>query len=64
MVWKKVKEGFMDGFVTKDEYASILRANQQVQDAAKSDMREKAARFRAEDSSRAAVDIAANRVDI
>ena len=42
-----VKFGFVNGFVTKDEYASILRANQQVQDAAKSDMRDKAADYRA-----------------
>ena len=37
-----VKIGYEQGYVTKDEYASILRANQQVQDAAKSDMRDKA----------------------
>ena len=37
-----VKEGFMDGIVTKDEYASTLRAYQQRVDEAKSDDRDKA----------------------
>ena len=37
-----VKEGFMSGFVTKDEYANTLRAYQKIQDEMKSDVRDKA----------------------
>ena len=36
-----VKEGFMDGMVTKDEYASTLRAHQKRVDEMKSDDRDK-----------------------
>ena len=36
-----VKEGFMDGMVTKDEYASTLRAYQKRVDEMKSDDRDK-----------------------
>ena len=32
----------MDGIITKDEYANILRAYQQRHDELKSDMRDKA----------------------
>ena len=38
----KVKEGFMKGYVTKDEYADTLRAYQQRQDEMKSDDRDRA----------------------
>ena len=38
-----VKKGFLKGLVTKDEYASTLRAYQKIQDEMKSDAREKAA---------------------
>ena len=38
----KVKEGFMLGYVTKDEYADTLRAYQRAQDEMKSEKREKA----------------------
>ena len=38
-----VKTGFMDGDVTKDEYANTLRAHQKSLDEMKSDMRDKAA---------------------
>ena len=38
----KVKEGFMDGIITKDEYANTLRAYQQRHDEMKSDDRDKA----------------------
>jgi len=37
-----VKVGFMKGIVTKDEYASTLRAHQLRKDEMKSDSREKA----------------------
>ena len=36
------KDGFMRGFVAKNEYASTLRAYQKRVDDMKSDMREKA----------------------
>ena len=39
----KVKIGFMDGYVTKDEYANTLRAHQQRLNEMKSDARDKAA---------------------
>ena len=39
----KVKQGFMRGFVTKDEYGNALRAYQERQDEMKSDTREAAA---------------------
>ena len=38
-----VRTGFMDGWVTKDEYANTLRAYQKIQDEMKSDERDKAA---------------------
>ena len=38
----KVKQGFMQGMVTKDEYANTLRANQNIQDEMKSEDRDKA----------------------
>ena len=38
-----VKGGYMDGFVTKDQYANTLRAYQKSQDEMKSDMRDIAA---------------------
>ena len=38
----QVKEGFLDGFVAKDEYASTLRAYQKIQDEMKSDDRDTA----------------------
>ena len=41
----KVKEGFMDGIVTKEEYAQALRAYQNRRDEMKSDMRDKARAF-------------------
>ena len=37
-----VKKGFLKGLVTKDEYASTLRAYQKIQDEMKSNAREKA----------------------
>ena len=37
----KVKAGFINGIVTKDEYANILRAFQSRQDEMKSDQRDK-----------------------
>ena len=37
-----VKAGFMNGIITKDEYANILRAYQQRHDEMKSDTRDKA----------------------
>ena len=40
-----VKEGYMSGDVTKDEYASTLRSYQKSQDEAKSDMRDKAGAY-------------------
>ena len=39
----KVKQGFMRGFVTKDEYGNALRTYQERQDEMKSDTREAAA---------------------
>ena len=44
-----VRKGFMKGFVTKDEYASTLRAYQKSQDEMKSDTRDKASTVRARD---------------
>jgi len=41
-----VKEGFIRGFVTKDEYANTLRAYQKRQDEMNSDERDKAALLR------------------
>ena len=38
----QVKEGFMDGIVTKDEYANTLRVHQKIQDEMKSNARDKA----------------------
>ena len=38
----ELKEGFMDGHVTKEEYANTLRAYQQLHDEMKSDDRDKA----------------------
>jgi len=38
----RVKNGFMKGLVTKDEYANTLRAYQKRQDEMKSDERDKA----------------------
>ena len=38
----KVKQGFMNGFVAKDEYANTLRAYQQQHDEMKSDDRDRA----------------------
>ena len=40
-----VKEGFMDGIVTKDEYANTLRAYQKIRDEMKSGDRDKAEAF-------------------
>ena len=40
-----VKKGYIDGFVTKDEYANTLRSYQKSQDEMKSDMRDKAQSF-------------------
>ena len=37
------KQGFQFGFMSKDEYASTLRAHQKIRDEMRSDMREKAA---------------------
>ena len=37
-----IKQGFMIGIVTKDEYANTLRAYQEIQDEMKSDTRERA----------------------
>ena len=37
-----VKDGFMDGIVTKDEYANTLRAHQERHDEMKSDGRDRA----------------------
>ena len=44
-----VKEGFMRGIVTKDEYANTLRAYQQQRDEMKSDDRDKAGIIRGRD---------------
>ena len=41
----KVKDGFMHGLITKDEYANTLRANQSRQDEVKSDARDKAEEY-------------------
>jgi len=38
-----VKKGYIEGLVTKDEYANTLRAYQKIQDEMKSDERDKAA---------------------
>jgi len=38
----KVKDGYMNGDVTKDEYENALRAYQQQQDEMKSEERDKA----------------------
>ena len=38
-----VKQGFMKGFITKDEYANTLREYQKIQDEMKSEARDKAA---------------------
>ena len=40
-----VKAAYMDGIVTKDEYADTLHANQKIQDEIKSDDRDKAEEF-------------------
>jgi len=40
-----VKVGFMDGMVTKDEYAKTLRAYHERQQEMKSDERDKAAAY-------------------
>ena len=40
-----VKQGFVNGIVTKDEYANILRAYQSRQDEMKSDDRDKAKEY-------------------
>ena len=37
-----VKNGFMGGIISKDEYANTLRAYQRAHDETKSDMRDKA----------------------
>ena len=42
-----VKKGFTKGFVTKDEYASTLRAYHESQTEMKSEARDKAADFQA-----------------
>ena len=42
LLWDAVKDGFMKGYVTKDEYANTLRAYQKIQDEMKSDQRDKA----------------------
>ena len=47
-----VKRGFMKEYVTKDEYADILRAHQKRQNDMKSDERDRAAEFIAEFRSR------------
>ena len=39
----RVREGYMNGTVTKDEYANTLRAYQNMQDEMKSEDRDKAA---------------------
>jgi TPR repeat protein len=41
-----VKKGYMDGYVTKDDYAQALRGYQKSQDEIKSDMRDKARALR------------------
>ena len=41
-----VKQGFLNGYVTKDEYASTLRAYQKSTDEMKSEPRDEAERFR------------------
>ena len=43
---QKVGEGYKDGFVTKEEYASTLRAYRTSQDEMKSEQREIAAAMR------------------
>ena len=42
---KKVKEGYMKGIVTKDEYGNLLRAYQKRQDELKSDARDESLKF-------------------
>ena len=44
----QVKEGFLSGIVTKDEYANTLRAHQKARDEMKSEMRDKAREIRIE----------------
>ncbi|KAL7524603.1 hypothetical protein ACHAWF_001013 [Thalassiosira exigua] len=44
---KEVKEGFMMGIVTKDEYADALRGYQKSRDETKSEMRDEAVRYHA-----------------
>ena len=41
----RVKAGFMDGIITKDEYETTLRAYQSRQDEMKSESRDKAEAF-------------------
>ena len=48
----RVKKGFMDGHLTKEEYASALRAYHERQTEMKSDMRADAAAFRERTGSR------------
>ena len=43
----KVKQGFMEGYVTKDDYAGTLRAYHESQTEMKSEARDKAADFQA-----------------
>ena len=40
-----LKKGFMKGYITKDEYASALRAYQKSSNEMKSDMRVEAEQF-------------------
>ena len=40
-----VKQGFMDGYITKEEYANTLREYQKSQDEMNSDARDKAQAF-------------------
>ena len=39
---ESIKEGYVDGYVTKEEYAQALRAYQKSQDEMKSEMRDNA----------------------
>ena len=41
-----VKDGYMEGYITKEQYANTLRAYQMSQDETKSDTRDKAAAVR------------------
>ena len=43
----KVKEGFVEGLITKDEYAQTLRDYQKRKDEMKSEMRDKASLHKA-----------------